>query len=219
MQIRQNPKEEVGFPVFAILWKKFLTRSGRGHRKVIQLHSGNLRTQGFWMCSIVFGSYMQKCVFLGCSTPCKRRYVYFCVWDIRRSLDQPSKLHCPPLHGLACSTTFSWRKIKIIKAASSNERVLAVHARLGMLPWMYAAIGASSSNTFGWGSRCFIIWWPAIVCEIMCAEVRKTVWTASWFPGKNWVDGPPLELAEENMHTRHDAMKKFQEEAESIILQ
>ena len=38
---------------------------------------------------------------------------FFFVWDIHRSLDQPSKLHHPPLHGLACSTTFSWRKMKI----------------------------------------------------------------------------------------------------------
>ena len=108
----QNPKEEfekVGFPVFANLRKHFLGASGRGHSP----HSGNLGIQGFWMCDIRCGSYRQKRVFLGYSTLCRRIYVVFCVWDIRRSLDQPSKLHCPPLHGLACSTTFRRRKIKI----------------------------------------------------------------------------------------------------------
>ena len=47
MQMGQNPKEEfekVGFPVFA---KNLSTGSGRGHHKVIQLHSGNLGIQGF----------------------------------------------------------------------------------------------------------------------------------------------------------------------------
>ena len=115
MQIGQNPKEEfekVGFPVFAILWKNFLGGSGRGHSKVIQLHSGNLGIQGFWMCDIWCGSYKQKRIGLGYSAPCRRIYVFFCVWDFCRSLHQPSKLHCPPLHGLVCSTTFSRRKIK-----------------------------------------------------------------------------------------------------------
>ena len=42
--------------------------------------------------------------------------------DIDRSLDQPSKLHRPPLHGLACSTTFSQRKIKITRTASSYKQ-------------------------------------------------------------------------------------------------
>ena len=112
MQIRQNPKEfeKVGFAVFAILRNR---KWAWPNRKVIQLHSGNLGIQGFWMCDIRFGSYRQKRVFLGYSAPCRRIYVVFCVWDIRRSLDQPSKLQRPPLHGLACSTTFSRRKIKI----------------------------------------------------------------------------------------------------------
>ena len=96
-----------------ILRKNFLTASGRGHRKVIQLYSGNLGIQGFWMCDIWCGSYRQKCIGQGYSAPCRRTYVVFCVWDIRRSLDQPLTLHRPPLHGLACSTTFSRRKIKI----------------------------------------------------------------------------------------------------------
>ena len=39
--------EKVGFPVFAILQKNFLGASGRGHCKVIQLHSGNLVIQSF----------------------------------------------------------------------------------------------------------------------------------------------------------------------------
>ena len=91
----------------------FATGSGRGHRKVIQLHSGNLTIQGFWMCDLRCGSYRQKRVFLGYSALCRRIYVVLCVWDIRRSLDQPSRLHRAPLHGLACSTTFSRRKIKI----------------------------------------------------------------------------------------------------------
>ena len=82
--------------------------------KVIQLHSGNLGIQGFWMCDIRCGSYRQKHIGLGYSAPCRWIYVVFCVWDICRSLDQPSKLHHPPLHGLACSTTFSWRKIKVL---------------------------------------------------------------------------------------------------------
>ena len=69
-------------------------------------------------------------------------YVVFYVGDICRSLDQPFKLHHPLLHGLACSITFSQRKIKIIKAASSVERALAVRARRGMLPSMHAAVGA-----------------------------------------------------------------------------
>ena len=165
MQIGQNPKEEfekVGFPVFAILCKNLPIPSGRGNHNVIQLHSGNLGIQGFWMCDIRFGSYRQKRVFLGYSAPCRRIYVVFCVWDIHRSLDQPSKLHRPPLHGLACSTTFSRRKIKIIKAASSDERALAVHTRRTMPPSTHAAVGACSSNTFRWGSCCFMIRWPAI---------------------------------------------------------
>ena len=116
MQIGQNPKKEfekVGFPVIAILQKNFLPEVVVANLKVIRLHSGNLRIQAYWMCDLRFGSYRQKCVFLGYSTPCWRIYVVFCAWDIRRSLDQPSKLHGPPLHGLACSTTFSRRKIKI----------------------------------------------------------------------------------------------------------
>ena len=127
MQIGQNPKEEfekVGFPVFAILQKNFQPEVGVANRKVIQLHSGNLGIQGFWMCDIRFGSYRQKRVFLGYSAPCRQIYVVFCVWDIRRSLDQHSKLHHPPLHSLACSR----RKIKIIKNASSDEWALAVRA-------------------------------------------------------------------------------------------
>ena len=86
---------------------------GVANCKVIQLHSGNLGIQGFWMCDIQCGSYRQKRVGLGYSAPCRQIYVVFCVWDICRSLNQPSKLHHPPLYGLACSTTFSWRKIKI----------------------------------------------------------------------------------------------------------
>ena len=79
----------------------------------IQLCSWNLGIQDFWMCNIRFGSYRQKRVFLGYSAPCRQIYVVLCVWDICRSLDQPSKLHHPPLHDLACSTIFSWRKIKL----------------------------------------------------------------------------------------------------------
>ena len=48
MQIGQNPKDEfekVDFPVFCE--KNFLGGSGRGHCKVIQLHSGNLGMQDF----------------------------------------------------------------------------------------------------------------------------------------------------------------------------
>ena len=59
------------------------------------------------------GSYRQKHIGHGYSAPCRWIYVVFCVWDICRSLDQPSKLHHLPLHDLACSTTFSWREIKI----------------------------------------------------------------------------------------------------------
>ena len=58
-------------------------------------------------------SYRQRHVGLGYSAPCKWIYVVFCVWGTCRCLHQPSKLHHPPLHGLACSTTFSRRKIKI----------------------------------------------------------------------------------------------------------
>ena len=93
--------------------KNFLPEVAMAYGKVIQLHSGNLGIQGFWMYDIQFGSYSQKCVGLGYSSPCRRIYVVFCVRDIRRSLDQPSKLHRPPLYGLACSTTLRWRKIKI----------------------------------------------------------------------------------------------------------
>ena len=53
----------------------------------------------------------KKCVGLGYSVPCRQIYVVFCAWDICKSLDLSSKLHHSPLHGLACSTTFSWRKI------------------------------------------------------------------------------------------------------------
>ena len=67
----------------------------------------------FWMCNIRCGSYRQKRVGLGYSAPCRRTYVVFSVWGTCRCLDQPSKLYCPPLHGLACSTTFSKRKIQI----------------------------------------------------------------------------------------------------------
>ena len=44
-QVGQIPKEEFEkecFPVFAILRKNFQGKSGRGHRKVIQLYSANL---------------------------------------------------------------------------------------------------------------------------------------------------------------------------------
>ena len=41
----------------------------------------------------------------------------------------------------------------------------------------------------------------------MYVEVRKTVLTAAWFLHKDRVDGPILELAEENVHMKHDAMK------------
>ena len=62
---------------------------------------------------IRFGSYRQKCVGLGYSAPCRQIHVVCCVRDIRRSLDQPSKLHQPPLPSLTCSTTSSLRKIQI----------------------------------------------------------------------------------------------------------
>ena len=76
------------------------------------------------MCNVRYGSYRQKCVGLGYSAPCRQIYGVFCVWDIRRSLYQPSKLHRPPLYGLPCSTTFSLRKIKITRqfpAGKSRE--------------------------------------------------------------------------------------------------
>ena len=62
------------------------------------------------MCDIRCWSYRQKHFGLGYSAPCRRIYVVFCVWGTCRCLDQRSKLHRPPLHGLACSTTFSRRK-------------------------------------------------------------------------------------------------------------
>ena len=130
---------------------------GVANRKVIQLHSGNLGIQGFWMCDIRCGSYRQKRVGPGYSAPCRRIYVVFCVWDIRRSLDQPSKLHRPPLHGLTCSTTFSRRKIKIIKTASSDERALAVCAHRGMLLSTHAAIGLTRTTPSV--SVFPMIWW------------------------------------------------------------
>ena len=64
------------------------------------------------MCNIRCGSYKQKRFGLGYSALYWRIYAVFCLLDIQRNLDQPSKLHHPPLHVLACSTTFSWRKIK-----------------------------------------------------------------------------------------------------------
>ena len=92
--------------------KNILCGSWRGHCKVIQLHSGNLRIKGFWMCEIRCGNYRQKRTGLGYSAPCRQIYVVYCVWGTCRCLDQPSKLHHPPLHGLACSTTFTGGKKK-----------------------------------------------------------------------------------------------------------
>ena len=61
----------------------------------------------FWMCDIQCGSYRQKHVGLGYSALCRQIYVVFCVWGTCRCLNQPSKFHCPPWYGIACSTTFS----------------------------------------------------------------------------------------------------------------
>ena len=174
MQIGQNPKEEfekVGFPVFAILQKNFQPEVGVANRKVIQLHSGNLGIQGFWMCNIRFGSYRPKWIYV----------VFLC-------LDQPSKLHRPPLHGLACSITFSRRKIKIIKAASSVERALAVHVRRGMLLSMHAAVGACCHRGMLKQHlplrKSLLYYLVDCYCryETMYDEVRKTVWPVAWIP-------------------------------------
>ena len=62
----------------------------------------------------------KKCIGLGYSVPCRQIYVVFCAWDICKSLDQSSKLHHSPLHSLACSTTFSWRKNKTFLKKSKN---------------------------------------------------------------------------------------------------
>ena len=52
------------------------------------------------MCDIRCGSYRPKRVDLGYSAPYWRTYVIFCVWGTCRGLNQPSKLHHPPLHDL-----------------------------------------------------------------------------------------------------------------------
>ena len=67
------------FSSFSDFSKQLSTGSGRGHGKVIQLHSGNLRIQGFWMYNIRFGSYRQKSVGLGYSAPAGRYMYVFCV--------------------------------------------------------------------------------------------------------------------------------------------
>ena len=61
-----------------------------------------------------------------------------------------------------------------IKAASSDEWALAVHARQGLF----------SQHLPLWKS--FLYNSVACSCQyqIMYAEVRKTVWTAAWFPGQ-----------------------------------
>ena len=179
MQIGQNPKDEfekVGFPVFAILRKNLITRSGRGHCKVIQLHSGNLGIQCFWMYDIRFESYRQKHVGLGYSAPCRRIYVFFCVLDIRRSLDQPSKLYHPPLHGLACSATFSRRKIKIIKTASSDEQALAVRTHVGACCYRLT-LPSGLTRTTPSVSVFPMIWWavPPVGIKV-CLKKRLESW-------------------------------------------
>ena len=105
MQIEQNPKEEsekVGFPVFQFCDFAKTLSIGSGQAKWFSSFQGIWG--GFWMC-VRCGSYRQKRVGQGYSVLCRRIYVV--------CLDQPSKLHRPPLHELACSTTFSGRKIKI----------------------------------------------------------------------------------------------------------
>ena len=140
--------QKVGFPVFAILRKNFLGRSGRGHCIVIQLHSGNLGIQGFWMCNIRCGSYRQKRVGLCNSAPCRRIYVFFCVWDICRSLNQPSKVHRPPLHGLACSTTFS--------QAVVTESVFFSFSSVTVVSYWACTVCFKPNNT----EVCFeFLWW------------------------------------------------------------
>ena len=87
------------------------------------------------------------CIGLGCSNPCQWIYVVFCVWDICRSLDQPSKLHHSPLQGLTCCTTFSWRKIKIeILTITIGFLALLVLGNVpacirvpsGLAPWLFS---------------------------------------------------------------------------------
>ena len=123
MLIGRNPKEEFekeGFRVFAILWKNYLDGNGRGLCHVIQGYSQNLRICGFWMCDIRCGSYRPKSVDLAYSAPYMQTYVIFCVCVPCRGLDQPSKLHLPPMHGLACSTRFTYGRIKIENNNNKN---------------------------------------------------------------------------------------------------
>ena len=115
----------------------------------------------------------KKCIGLGYRAPCWRIYAVFCVWDICRSRDQPSKLHRPPLHGLACSTTSSQRKNKITNPYNYNRFPSTAGLRKPYVPNIPSA-------PLAWPPKKRTSWWPLVVSlprfGDVCLSLRTTIY-------------------------------------------